>query len=63
MIKEIKFKIEAGSENELNKISELIKVYTANLELTRAVKVIDFDVLEDEKYVPDFWFGSKALNK
>lgn len=39
MVKEIKFKVEVSSEEDFQKVDELMRVQLANLELTRILKI------------------------
>ena len=41
MEKEIRFQIEVDSQNDFEKIHEMLRVYVANLELAGALRIVD----------------------
>ena len=49
MIKEITFKIEVGSEKDLEKVHESLRVMIGNFELARLLKFIDSKLEKIEK--------------
>jgi len=48
MEKEIRFQIEVDSQNDFEKIHEILRVHVANLELSGALRIVD---LHKQEYI------------